>query len=156
MTNRTEIIAEARSWLGTPYLHQASVKQAGCDCLGLVRGIWRAFYGAEPRAIEPYTPDWAERFGRETLVEAARESLTEIDQSTAQPGDVIIFRMAPDAPAKHCAILSAPDRIIHAYWGRAVTESFLIPYWQRRRAYAFSFPERTGAAVVRASDILGK
>ena len=152
MTSREQIINEARSWLGTPYLHQASVKQAGCDCLGLVRGIWRTFYGPEPREVEPYTPDWAERSGRETLVEAARESLTEIALSSARSGDVLIFRMAPDAPAKHCAILSAPDRIIHAYWGRAVTESFLIPYWQRRRAYAFSFPEISCPASDRLSE----
>ena len=36
------VIAEARSWIGTPYRHQASLKGVGCDCLGLVRGVWRA------------------------------------------------------------------------------------------------------------------
>ena len=28
-------------WIGTPYRHQASLKGVGCDCLGLVRGVWR-------------------------------------------------------------------------------------------------------------------
>ena len=36
------ILAECRAWIGTPYRHQASVKGVGCDCLGLLRGIWRA------------------------------------------------------------------------------------------------------------------
>ena len=45
------IVREARTWLGTPYLHQASVRGAGCDCLGLVRGVWRALYGREPEAV---------------------------------------------------------------------------------------------------------
>ena len=43
-----KIIAEARAWIGTPYHHQAAVKGVGCDCLGLVRGVWRAVYGADP------------------------------------------------------------------------------------------------------------
>ena len=45
MTTRTRIIAEARAWIGTPYRHQARCKGVGCDCLGLVRGVWRALHG---------------------------------------------------------------------------------------------------------------
>ena len=48
--SRTRIIAEARAWIGTPYRHQASLQGVGCDCLGLVRGVWRALHGAEPEA----------------------------------------------------------------------------------------------------------
>ncbi len=44
---RDDIIAEARSWIGTPYRHQASLKGVGCDCLGLVRGVGGAIAGAE-------------------------------------------------------------------------------------------------------------
>jgi len=39
---RCSIIAEARSWIGTPYHHQAALKGVGYDCLGFVRGVWRA------------------------------------------------------------------------------------------------------------------
>ena len=39
---RARVVAEARMWIGTPYVHQASALGAGCDCLGLVRGVWRA------------------------------------------------------------------------------------------------------------------
>lgn len=144
--DRAAIVAEARSWLGTPYRHQASVKGAGCDCLGLVRGVWRALYGAEPEAPPPYRPDWAETGGRETLLEAARRHLLEISPNAAQPGDVLLFRMSPDACLKHCAIVSGarpgdPEvRMLHAYWGRAVVESWLGPWWRRRLAHAFSFP----------------
>jgi NlpC/P60 family putative phage cell wall peptidase len=42
------VIAAARGWLGTPYHDQASAKGAGCDCLGLVRGVWRDLHGSEP------------------------------------------------------------------------------------------------------------
>ena len=39
------IIAEARSWLGTPWHHQASLKGVGCDCIGFVRGVAKPFVG---------------------------------------------------------------------------------------------------------------
>ena len=138
---RSQILAAAHDWIDTPYQHQASVKGAGTDCLGLIRGIWREIYGQEPLAVPAYTPDWAESLGQETLLTAAKTCLTPIDKQAMQPGDVLLFRMAPNVPCKHIAILSAPDRIIHAYWGRAVVESYLVPYWSRRHAFTFSFPE---------------
>lgn len=91
--------------------------------------------------MPPYTPDWAEETGRETLLEAARNCLREIAVKDARPGDVLLFRMQPGACVKHAAIKSAEDRMIHAYWGRSVVETFLIPYWQRRCVFAFSFPD---------------
>lgn len=139
--DREAIIACARAWLDTPYQHQASVKGAGCDCLGLVRGVWREFYDTEPLEVPPYTPDWAEETGEETLLEAAQSCLVSIKREHAQPGDVLLFRMRSDAPVKHIAIMTEPQKIIHAYWGRAVVESFLVPFWQRRWSHSFSFPK---------------
>src|SRR5471030_1040572 len=93
-----EIVRIARSWIGTPYLHQASVKGAGCDCLGLLRGVWRELRGEEPEDLPPYSPDWAEARGEETLYSALKRHLTEIDHATIAPGDVALFRMAPRVP----------------------------------------------------------
>ncbi len=137
--SREAIVVEARRWLGTPYRHQASALGAGCDCIGLVRGVWRAIYGEEPEVLPPYTPDWAEA-GDERLYEALRRSLHDVRPADAQPGDVLAFRMHAGAPMKHAAILGPADRIIHAYWGRAVVESRLAPFWRARLAAAFSFP----------------
>jgi len=138
--SRTAIIAEARDWIGTPYLHQASVKGAGCDCLGLVRGVWRAFHGDEPEIATAYTPDWAERQGGETLLDAARRHLVETTLKAAAPGDVLLFRMDSRSPIKHAAILDEDERLIHAYWGRAVVRSRFASWWRGRCAAAFSFP----------------
>lgn len=146
VVHRQAVVAAARGWIGTPYRHQASLKGVGCDCLGLVRGVWRELYGAEPEIPPPYRPDWAETGDRETLLEAARRHLVEGSRDAFGPGDVLLFRMSPDACIKHCAIVSLslpgdPEpRIVHAYWGRAVVESWLGPWWRRRLAYAFSFP----------------
>jgi len=140
MIARSAVLNEARAWIGTPYQHQASAKGAGCDCLGLVRGVWRAVLGPEPEMAPPYTPDWAERHGAETLLVAARRHLIEIKLDAAAPGDVLLFRMDARSPAKHCAILDEDARIIHAYWGRAVVRSRLAPWWRARLAGAFQFP----------------
>jgi NlpC/P60 family putative phage cell wall peptidase len=140
MISRHAILAEARDWIGTPYQHQASAKGAGCDCLGLVRGVWRALYGAEPEAAPAYTPDWAERHGAETMLEAAQRHMTRSSLEHAEPGDVLLFRIAADAPAKHAAILDEGDCLIHAYWARAVVRSRFAPWWRVRCAAAFAFP----------------
>jgi NlpC/P60 family putative phage cell wall peptidase len=140
MIARQAILAEARAWIRTPYQHQASAKGAGADCLGLVRGVWRALYGPEPETPPPYTPDWAERCGEETLLEAARRYLDAADLASMSPRDVVLFRMSAHAPAKHAAILDEGDCIIHAYWGRAVVRSRLAPWWRARLAFAFAFP----------------
>ena len=139
MITREAIVAEARSWIGTPYRHQASAKGAGCDCLGLVRGVWRALYGEEPEAVPPYRPEWAELGGQELMLEAARRRLR--PSHAAGPGDVLLFRMGPGAPVKHAAVASGEDRMIHAYWGRAVVESWIVPWWRGRLAGVFSFPD---------------
>jgi len=117
--SRNHIIDTARTWLDTPYQHQASVKGAGCDCLGLIRGVWRELYGVEPAALPPYSIDWAETGGAETLLNAAQTYLRPLPKNAAQPGDVLMFRMQPHAMCKHVAILISPTTMLHAYWGRA-------------------------------------
>ena len=140
MTTPDRIVAEARTWIGTPYRHQASLKGVGCDCLGLLRGVWRALHGNEPEMPPAYAPDWAEATGEERLAAAARRHLTEVDPQDAEPGDVLLFRWRPHLPAKHAAILSAPGRMIHAYDGAAVAEVHFAPFWRRRVAFSFCFP----------------
>ncbi|GIK83128.1 MAG: peptidase [Alphaproteobacteria bacterium] len=147
--SRAAIVAEARSWIGTPYRHQASLKGAGADCLGLIRGIYRAFCGPEKEPITPYSPNWAEETGQETLRDAARRHLVEIDAAQFRDGealresDVILIRVRDRGPAKHAAIASGPDTIIHAYDRHAVAENALPAAWRRRIAYAFAFPGAT-------------
>ena len=141
---RARAVAEARAWLGTPYRHQASAKGIGCDCLGLLRGVWRALHGVEPETAPPYTADWSETGGREALLAAAGRWLVPIPARAAAPGDVLVMRMRRRGPAKHCALLSAGDlgrgRIIHAYSGHGVRESPLVPAWADAVAGVFRLP----------------
>lgn len=138
------VVALARGWLGTPYVHQASVRGAGCDCLGLVRGVWRALYGEEPETPAPYSPDWGETEGEEHLWRACARHLRPVALD-APPGlgEVVLFRMRAGGVAKHLGIISRspPEavRFIHAYSKRGVVESALTPPWARRMVARFAF-----------------
>lgn len=136
------VVQEARLWLGTPYVHQASVRGAGTDCLGLLRGIWRAIHGSEPVAIPAYTRDWSEAEEREDLIEAGMRWLLPCGPDMAE-GDVLVFRMRTGAVAKHLGIVSSIGQdaaFIHAYTGHGVVESPLSDPWLRRVAARFAFP----------------
>jgi len=135
------VVGEALSWVGTPYRHQGSRKRVGCDCLGLVLGVWREIYGTLPELPGAYAPDWAEAGARELLLEGGRRHFLEKTIADRQPGDLLLFRWRPHLPAKHAGILTGPGHFVHAYQGHAVTVSALVPQWQRRIAGVFAFPE---------------
>lgn len=135
----------ARGWLGTPYHHQASEKGVGADCLGLIRGIWREVVGAEPERVPPYTSDWGETGGGEMLWQIADRYMSRAATSDIRPGQILLFRMRTDAPAKHLGLVSRAGgsvAFIHAYQGHGVVESALTESWLRRVVMRFEFPER--------------
>lgn len=145
-------VASARGWIGTPYHHGASLRGVGCDCLGLLRGVWREMRGAEPERAPPYSRDWAEAAGRETLLEAACRHLVPVEPPSSErdprsgglpvgPGEVLLFRWREGLPAKHCAIASGEGTMIHAHEGAAVAEVALALWWMRHLAARFRFPE---------------
>ncbi len=138
------VVIAAREWIGTPYAHQASVQGVGCDCLGLVRGVWRSVMGPEPEQVPPYGSHWAETSGTERLFAAALRHFKQVRPSERKPGDVLLFRMKPRSVAKHVGILAIAnglETLIHAYEGNSVVEGALVPFWQDRLAGVFRFPD---------------
>lgn len=136
----------ARGWIGTPYLHQASCLGAGADCLGLIRGVWRGLYGAEPEAVPAYTPDWSEPQREERLWRAAAAHLVDVPLDALAIGDVVLFRMRDGGVAKHLGIIGQAGSnatFIHAYSGHGVVESALSAPWRRRVVARFEFPDRS-------------
>ncbi len=137
---REDVVRVSRSWIGTPYHHQASRKNVGTDCLGLVRGVWRELYGCDAETPPPYAADWAEASGEETMLAAAYRHLQQRGPKERRPGDVLIFRYRLAVPAKHCGILTEQAAFVHAMEGGPVCEIALSPWWTRRIAGVFSFP----------------
>jgi NlpC/P60 family putative phage cell wall peptidase len=136
----SQLVQIARSWIGTPYVHQASLKHVGCDCLGLLRGIWRELTGEEPEEAPPYSLDWAEATGAETLYIALKRHAGEVGTERLAPGDIALFRMASRGPAKHCGVVAerggAPS-LIHARQNKRVSEELLSLFWRNKLAFAF-------------------
>lgn len=134
---KDQVLQIARNWLGTPYRHGASRLQVGCDCLGLIRGVWRELYGAEPEQAGTYSRDWAELTKDEPLLNAARRHMTLKPISEMQEGDLLVFRWRDGVAAKHLGIMAQDNRFIHAYEGHCVTLSALVPQWRQRIAAVF-------------------
>jgi NlpC/P60 family putative phage cell wall peptidase len=134
-----EIVAAAREWLGTPYRHQGSVLGVGCDCLGLVRGVWRAIYGVEPVAMPAYRADMRDPAHAGSLLAAAERWLVRGEGPT-RPGQVVLFKLNRAMAPKHCGIMVGTDRFIHAQEQVGVVEAHMSESWARRVAGAFGFP----------------
>ncbi len=141
---RRRVVREARSWIGTPYLHQASIHLQGADCLGLVRGVWRKCVGEEPQEMPVYSADWGEFSKRENMLEAAHKWFVPITKEQALAGDLILFRWRRSAVVKHVGILTNPLRakpkFIHAYEKAGVVETTLGKQWKARVEACFRFP----------------
>ena len=135
------VVAEARRWIGTPYVDQQTVRGAGCDCLGLVRGVWRAVVGPEPTEVPPYTRDWGETGPVEVMMAGAIEWMVQVPLPEAGAGAVVLFRMRSGAIAKHCGILTGAGTMIHARERLGVIEEPYTETWQRRAVAAFQFPQ---------------
>lgn len=139
---RSLVLAEAKTWIGTPYRHQSSRKQVGCDCLGLIAGIWRALYTEQLNVPADYPRSWNARSdGDDPLLDAAKAYLSTLPNDEGLPGDLIVFRWSVFAPSRHLAIVAEGDTIIHAYERHAVMQNALVPSWRRRVSGVFRFPD---------------
>lgn len=138
------VVALTRAWIGTPYVHGASMRGAGCDCLGLVRGIWRDLHPDARLTVPAYGPDWAEAGAPDLLLAGLRRHLVQA-RGPMEPGQVLVFRLGSGGAAKHLGVLTglAPaGAFVHAYARHGVVESPLSAPWARRIAARFWLQER--------------
>jgi NlpC/P60 family putative phage cell wall peptidase len=137
-----DVIVEARSWLGTPYHHQAALKGVGCDCVGLLRGVYNSLTGSDIQNPENYSPAWHIHKGEEKLYGYLKNhfNLKEKPAFSYAPGDILIFGVGA-GPGAHAAIVTAADRMIHSYReiGKVV-ENQIDTRWSRRIRFCFEFP----------------
>lgn len=133
------VVAAAREFLGTPYRHQASTIGAGCDCLGLLRGVWRAVVGEEPMVLPAYRADLRDPVNAGALRQAAERFLV-VEDGPMAAGQVLLFRLGTLVEPKHCGILVGESRFIHAQEGLGVVEANLTEAWARRVSGRFRFP----------------
>jgi NlpC/P60 family putative phage cell wall peptidase len=136
-TMQEQIVSTARTWLGTPFHHQARLKGKGCDCLGLIIGVVDelGLKDAHGRLLSSYDeitypkePDGA------YLIEKLTGLLDEIPIADARSGDLALFRVRENP--QHLAILSDYEGtlgMIHSFApSRRVVEHRLDEDWKSR------------------------
>jgi len=132
MPARAEIVAEARTWLGTPWVPAGACKGVGANCLGFLAGVSRNVgLAALAAAFDPYRGFAAPPEPRALLL-GLRRHLVPIPRDAAAPGDLLLFDFGEGM--RHVAMLSAPATIIHAHQSKGrVVEHRLI--WMPHSAY---------------------
>jgi len=147
MTTRDDVIAEAPTWLGTPFHEGAHLRGIGCDCIGLVGGV---AVGAGLAPADFWETDFAPWHGYSqtahegSLIAGLDAFLDRIDPHDARAGDVIVIRWAGEP--QHLAILVPYAHgglaMVHALNAPAiqrVTEHRLGGAWLRRVSHAYRY-----------------
>lgn len=137
---REEIVAEARSWIDTKWVHQACLKNVAADCVGLIRGVYEGITGHVVTVSMDYPATWHLFKAEERLYTEVKRYLEEISDKEARPGDVLLFGFGK-GPAHHAGIMATTDTFIHA-WADVgkVTETRLDDFWRKNIRAAFRYP----------------
>ncbi len=108
-----QVLAEATSWLGTPWHHEAGVKGAGVDCAMLLVRVFAAV-GAIPHIDpRPYPMDHMLHSGQERFLGWLQQFADPVITGDPQPGDVVVYRVG--RCYSHAAIVTQWPDIIHAF-----------------------------------------
>lgn len=112
-SQRVAVVAEARSWLGTPYHNCADVKGVGVDCGMLLVRVFCDTGLCPPFDPRPYSIDWHLHRDDERYLGFIFDRGSEVTRP--MPGDVMAFKYGRSYA--HGGIVTKPDplTIVHAY-----------------------------------------
>jgi cell wall-associated NlpC family hydrolase len=117
MSQRSLVVAEAESWLRTPYHHMGRVKGCGTDCLMLLAEVYAAA-GVLPRVEVPfYPPDWNLHRDAERYLDGIKQYAREIN-GPPERGNVAVFKFG--RCFAHGTIVVSWPRLIHAWCNAGV------------------------------------
>lgn len=119
---REIVIAEARTWLGTPFRHQAELKgpNGGVDCAHFLTGTYKNAGIVDRVDLAPYMMQWMLHQSGEKFIENISRYMREIPESEALPADSVIYKVG--RCFSHGAIITKPwkSEIIHSVNGFGV------------------------------------
>lgn len=134
MITRDDVVAEARSWLGTPFKHQGRLKLIGCDCVGLIYGVaWALGWQYDNVGTYNHRPHWA------TMAKELRARLVPIKIDETLEADILL--MAFEREPSHLALITDKGIIHAAAMLRRVVEHRLDAVWRSRIRGAYRFKE---------------
>jgi cell wall-associated NlpC family hydrolase len=113
MIKREDFIAEALSWVGTPYRTLQSCKGIGCDCAGFVYGTMKKVGLLPPDYMPPrVSSQWYFHKANDIFVEELhRIGAVNIPVTETRPGDIISFKYG--RAQSHLVILLPTLKIVH-------------------------------------------
>lgn len=109
---RARVVAEARSWVGTPYHHMADVKGVGVDCGMILVRIFVDLGLVPPFDPRPYTNDWMMHRSEEHYLGALMDRARPV--KTPAPGDVALWRQGRCYSHGGVVVALDPLTIVHA------------------------------------------
>jgi NlpC/P60 family putative phage cell wall peptidase len=130
---RAAVVAEARTWVKTPYHTNAGIKGVGCDCGMLLVRVFVDIGLVEPFDPRPYPKDWHLHRSEERFLAIVSRFAHEI--AAPKPGDLIVFKYG--RCYSHGAIVTQidPIRVVHAFLSaRMVIEEELSQNIQLKNA----------------------
>jgi cell wall-associated NlpC family hydrolase len=143
---RLAVVAEAESWIRTPYRHAGRVKGAGVDCLTLLAEVYERA-GVVPHIDVPYYPaDWNLHRDIERYLEGVARHAREFDDHDPLPGDFVLVKFGR-CFAHSAIVVDWPGRVIHAWvdlrqvgWGDVRQPPFLMSNGRDRRSTRYFDP----------------
>lgn len=152
--NPALIAAHARAWIGTPFMRRAACRDAGADCVGLLRGLHAELCEAHVPA-PPWRDDWPLE-GGDSVLRGLLDHAMPSPHDTPAPGDIVPFRLG-HARLVHAAVCVAPDRFIHATDPAGVREvPPLAPHRRPDHPWRLRAPDgcETGPSGITPDDCL--
>jgi len=143
---RPLVVAEAETWMGTPFHENAKIKGAGVSCGMLLYAVYRQLKLIPEITWDTISPQWWSSREEELLVEGVLQcGLTEYTDAEPKLGDVMLTRVG--RCFSHSGIVKVwPTEIIHTSpHSQRVTLNSVLTYklfGNREKRFFTLWPER--------------
>lgn len=135
----SQLIQEARTWIGTPHRHQGAIKYIGCDCVGFLVEVALETGLITPELRAQFPTDYSQQPAGGQLRRLCSGHLTLVPFDSRGPGDIVLMRF--EVEPQHLGMLTTvdPDYVIHCA-GKGVVEHRLDSVWRARIVRVYRFP----------------
>lgn len=126
------IVAEARTWLDTPFKHQGRLKGVGSDCVGIILGV-----GKSLNLLDYQLSNYGKLPDGMLMYKIMKEQLDEVSLDDIQLGDIILFKFHSEP--QHVGFYTDIG-ILHSYADvKKCVETSMDDTWKSRVVSVFRF-----------------
>jgi hypothetical protein len=115
---RAKIVAETKSWIGTPYRGWSRVKgpKGGVDCGQILAGVYMnaGFLSTNTELPKYYSLSVAQHKESTEYVDLISKYFDEIPEAEVLPGDIVVYKLGL-AFAHAALVVEWPAFVVHAF-----------------------------------------